>query len=64
MANGETHRTGYSKSEAEVAVAYNWLAIKHHGAFAVLNVIPAYIAGSLFVHPPGTQLGHIWRDDA
>ena len=38
--NGETKNQGYFKTEEEAALAYNEAALKFHGNFANLNIIP------------------------
>jgi hypothetical protein len=40
-ANYRKHHLGYFTDEADAARAYNVAAVELHGAFAVLNVIPA-----------------------
>jgi hypothetical protein len=39
MINGKRIYKTYLKTETEAALKYNELAIKHHGEFAVLNII-------------------------
>lgn len=40
MRNGRRFNSRTTKSEEEVALAYNLLAIEHFGEFAKLNVVP------------------------
>ena len=51
--NRKSYFGGRHKTEDEAALAYNRLAIEHHGDFAQLNDVPG--------HPKGTVMGHIYK---